>query len=126
MIRAERPGDEQAIAQTVEAAFESPTEARLVDAIRASAGFVPELSLVAELEARIVGHVMISAALLNDAGVHLHIVNLSPLAVAPEVQGRGIGSALVREVTARADQRTLHPRRGDLPACLRRGQRALN
>ncbi len=104
-IRAERSEDRAAIALVVTAAFGSPVEARLVTAIRASAGFIPELSLVAELEHRIVGHVMISAASLGDGDAHHRIVTLSPLAVAPDVQRRGIGSALVREVTARADQR---------------------
>jgi putative acetyltransferase len=103
-IRAERPGDERAIAEVVEAAFGSPAEARLVAAIRASEEFIPELSLVAVAGTRVVGHVMISVASLLDGGVRRRVVTLSPLAVAPEVHGQGIGSALVREVTARADR----------------------
>jgi putative acetyltransferase len=104
-IRPERPGDEAAIAAVVEAAFGSPAEARLVGAIRASPQFIPELSLVAEIGARIVGHVMISEASLEDGGMLHRIVTLSPLAAAPDVHGRGVGSALVREVIARADER---------------------
>jgi putative acetyltransferase len=104
-IRAERPEDEQAIADVVEAAFGSPGEARLVAAIRASANFVPELSLVAEIRGRIVGHVMISVASLHGERMQRQIANLSPLAVVPEFQRRGIGTALVQEVTARADSR---------------------
>lgn len=102
-IRAERPADHDAIAEVVTAAFGSPAEARLVEAIRSSPNFVPELSLVAALDGRIVGHVMISFATLENDGVSRRIANLSPLAVAPEAQGRGIGSALVRAVTAKAD-----------------------
>lgn len=104
-IRAEQPEDRDAIAEVVAAAFGSPAEARLVEAIRASANYVPELSLVAELEGRIVGHVMISFTALQDDETERRISMLSPLAVAPDVQGRGIGSALVREVTAQADYR---------------------
>lgn len=104
-IRPERPDDEEAIAAVVEAAFESTAEARLVGAIRASPYFSPDLSLVAELDSRIVGHVMISRATLDDGERHRPVANLSPLAVAPEHQGRGIGSALVVEVTERADRR---------------------
>ena len=53
-IRVERPDDYAAIAEVVAAAFGSQAEAQLVEAIRASPGFVPELSLVAEMNERIV------------------------------------------------------------------------
>ena len=59
-IRAEAPEDGQAIAEVTARAFGKEREARMVDAIRRSDGYVPELSLVAELEGRIVGHVMLS------------------------------------------------------------------
>lgn len=101
----EAPEDRDAIADVVAAAFGSPAEARLVEAVRASPNFIPELSLVAEVERRVVGHVMISYAALDGHGVRDRIAMLSPLAVAPRFQRRGIGSALVREVTARADAR---------------------
>jgi len=80
-------------------------EATLADTIRASADFIPELSLVAEIDGRVVGHVMISGATLRDEAMTSHVANLSPLAVLPDFQRRGIGTALVREVTARADGR---------------------
>ncbi len=102
-IRAERPNDRDGIAEVVESAFGSAAEARLVEAIRASGCYIPELSLVAEVEGCVVGHVMISFAVLLDGDTEHRIANLSPFAVAPEHQGRGIGSALVREATSRAD-----------------------
>lgn len=104
-IRPERPGDEDAIAAVVSAAFGTPAEAELVAAIRASAEFVPGLSLVAELDGRVVGHVMISGASLATEDGPRRITTLSPLAVAPDHQRRGIGSALVQEVTVRAGAR---------------------
>ena len=104
-IRAECPRDHDSIARVVTAAFGSAGEARLVEAIRASADFLPQLSLVAELEGQIVGHVMISHVRLEDGDVHRKIASLSPLAVAPDFQGHGIGSELVRQVVARADDR---------------------
>ena len=104
-IRAEQPGDEAAIAAVVEAAFGSPAEARLVDLIRASSGFWPELSLVAVDGDRLVGHVMISAATLEGEGESRPLATLSPLAVAPDRQRQGVGTALVRAVTQRADER---------------------
>jgi putative acetyltransferase len=104
-IRAERSDDREAIGEVVEAAFGSPTEARLVERIRSSANFVPELSLVAKFEGRIVGHVMVSSVALHQDDTEREIACLSPLAVAPEFRGRGIESALVRAVTTRADER---------------------
>jgi len=104
-IRAERAGDRPAIALVIEAAFGSTAVATLADTIRASADFIPELSLVAEIDGRVVGHVMISGATLRDEAMTSHVANLSPLAVLPDFQRRGIGTALVREVTARADGR---------------------
>lgn len=123
-IRPEEPGDFAAIAAVVREAFESDVEPQLVEAIRADACYRPELALVAEDDAgNVVGHVMISHAELRDdgdsnggnggngdgsnegngGGTTHRIAMLSPLAVAPERQRQGIGSALVREVTARAD-----------------------
>jgi putative acetyltransferase len=94
------------VAAVVEQAFRSPAEARLVEAIRASPGYLPELALVAERDGRVVGHVMISLVGLEAAdGSTGTVPSLSPLAVHPEEQGRGIGSALVREVTAAAGRR---------------------
>lgn len=104
-IRAEQPEDHDAIAEVVEAAFGSPAEARLVEAIRASTNYVAELSLVAELDGRIVGHVMVSFTALQNGETERWISQLSPLAVAPDVHRQGIGSALVRAVCALADAR---------------------
>ena|SRR5438132_8185114 len=104
-IRSEEPKDAAAISKIVTTAFGSPTEARLVEAIRASAHFVPELSLVAEVDRHVVGHVMVSHVWLHEGDTRHRVTSLSPLAVAPDLQGRGIGSELVRRVTARADDR---------------------
>jgi len=104
-IRAEQSRDRDAIADVVTAAFASSREARLVEAIRASPYFVPELSLVAETQGGVVGHVIVSFVDLHDADAQHRVASLSPLAVGPDYQRRGIGSELVREVTARTDAR---------------------
>lgn len=102
LVRAETVADRPAIAEVVAAAFGGDAEAELVDRIRSSARYVPELALVAEADGRVVGHVMISGAtLVNDDGER-SIAMLSPLAVAPDAQRRGVGGALVRAVTSRA------------------------
>jgi putative acetyltransferase len=104
-IRVERSADHPSVSTVVAAAFGSPEEARLVEAVRASAEFVPELSLVADVDGEIVGHVMISHATIRDARAQHRVAVLAPLAVAPAFQCRGVGSVLVRRVTARADER---------------------
>jgi len=103
-IRREVPDDRDAIPRVVAAAFGSETEAQLVEAIRDSSSFLPELSLVALLEHRIIGHVMVSVATLRDGENLYRIANLSPLSVAPNFQRRGVGSALVRSVIFRANE----------------------
>jgi putative acetyltransferase len=96
-IRPERREDHAAIRRVVLNAFDKhQSVADLVDLIRESPEFVPELSLVACYSGEVVGHVMLShAELVDELGVRHRILELSPLAVAPELQRRGIGSALV-------------------------------
>ena len=105
VIRPESLDDHEAIRRLVTAAFGSEAEAALVDRIRASAEYVPEMALVAEAGGEIVGHVMISRAVLRHAGGDRPIVMLSPLAVLPDHQGMGVGSALVRASVGVAGER---------------------
>lgn len=104
-IRAERPGDRDAIARVVAAAFDSEAHARLVEAIRSSANFIADLALVAEEAGDVVGYVMISHAELDDGVARRRVATLSPLAVRPDRQGQGIGSALVRTACDEAKER---------------------
>ena len=91
-VRAEAPGDEDAIRGLNELAFGGRTEADLVDALRGSEAWLPEFSLVAEDGAGIVGHVLFSVVRL-DSGPEL--LSLGPMAVMPERQRGGVGSALI-------------------------------
>ena len=104
-IRAERPQDNRAIASLVREAFNEEMPVRLVEAIRRGSGYVPELALVAQVKGRVVGHVMVSTALLRDGDQERAVATLSPLAVLSEFQKQGIGAALVREVTQLANRR---------------------
>ncbi len=76
------------------AAFGTSAEADLVDLLRRKAGKL--VSLVAEVDDTVVGHVLFSPVSLS-AHDNLNIMGLGPMAVAPDHQGKGIGSALVRE-----------------------------
>jgi putative acetyltransferase len=96
IIRPETPADHPAIDWVVDAAFGSTIESRLIRLIRESAGYLPGLSLVAEIDGEIVGHVMFSRVTIEGAGTH-DVLSLAPLAVAPSHQNRGIGTALTTD-----------------------------
>ena len=98
-IRPETRRDHPEIGTVVAAAFGSPAEALLVERIRSSPEYVGALALVAERAGRIVGHVMVSGAILRGDRGDRRILMLSPLAVAPAEQRSGIGTGLVRAVT---------------------------
>ena len=102
-IRAETDADRQAIREINEQAFGRPIEADLVDTIRASDRFVPELSLVADDGRDLVGHVLLSYVDL-EPGAH-RILQLGPLAVRPLHQRRGAGTALMTEALRLADEK---------------------
>jgi putative acetyltransferase len=102
-IRQERQEDEQEISRVVEAAFGDASVADFTQAIRASAGYVPELALVAEEDGAIVGFTMLSQVALE--GRTDPLLTLTPLAVRPDRQRQGIGAALVRASIAAADGR---------------------
>jgi len=93
-IRPERPTDIPGIRAVNLAAFETSTEADLVDALREQAE--PIVSLVADDGEAIVGHILFSPVTLT-AHPELQIIGLAPMAVVPARQRQGIGSALVHE-----------------------------
>jgi putative acetyltransferase len=101
LIRPETAADADEIAAVVEAAFGRAQEAEFVAAVRTSDRFVLELSLVAAVDGSVAGHVLLSFVDLEPSA--RQVLVLAPLAVSPPQQGRGIGSALVREALARAD-----------------------
>ncbi len=92
MIRAEKKDDQDAIFAVNASAFETPAEATLVDMLREQAQ--PIVSLVAEDQGNVVGHIMFSPVSLSE-NHDLKVMGLAPMAVAPEHQRKGIGSALV-------------------------------
>lgn len=112
VIDGERAADASAVDVVVRSAFhEQPGVADMVAAIRASEQYEPGLSVVARRAGDVVGFVMIShAELVESGGAHHDVLTLSPLAVRPENQRNGIGSALVRAVLKLAEERPDLPR----------------
>lgn len=93
LIRAEEHRDRAGVRNVHVSAFAKAFEADLVDALRDQAA--PLISLVADDDGVIVGHIMFSPVSLSGHPT-LHIMGLAPLAVVPDRQRTGVGSALVR------------------------------
>jgi len=94
-IRREHPDDAVAVGQVHTAAFGRPDEARLVERLRARAR--PYLGLVAIDRDEVVGHIVFAPVTLHCYQAPYTVLALSPMAVRPAWQRRGIGSALVRD-----------------------------
>ncbi|GLY05595.1 N-acetyltransferase [Actinoplanes sp. NBRC 101535] len=105
LIRREIPADIPAVHDVTAAAFRKagaagvPVEATLVTELRASDGWIPALSLVAEIDAAVAGHVVCTRASLGGRPA----LGLGPLSVHPDHQRRGVGKALVHAVLGAAD-----------------------
>jgi putative acetyltransferase len=93
LIRPEQPADLDAISAMLQAAFSRAAEARLVHRLRASGKIT--VALVAEENARILGHVVFSTVAIDVPTGVAGALALAPLAVEPAFQRLGIGSALV-------------------------------
>lgn len=91
----EKPQDISDIRKVHESAFETRTEADLVDVLRDKNAHV--ISIVAIMGTRIVGHILFSPVTLETDGVAVKLLGLAPMAVVPEYQRKGIGSKLVEK-----------------------------
>jgi len=93
-IRRERPEDIAAVRAVNEAAFEQTTEAEITDALRDVCADV--LSLVAESDGEIVGHILFSPVTIECGSQSRKGMGLAPMAVTPDRQRQSIGSELVQ------------------------------
>ncbi|MCL2562543.1 MAG: GNAT family N-acetyltransferase [Oscillospiraceae bacterium] len=97
-IRAETPSDYAAIYALTEAAFAvsdhaDGDEQELPARLRKKPGYIPELSLVAELDGQLAGHILFTEIKVGGDPALL----LGPVSVLPAFQGQGIGGALIEE-----------------------------
>ena len=93
-IREETPSDIEEIWGVNSEAFETEAEANLVTALRNSG--CTYLSLVAETENKVVGHILFTPVELSGNENKLKIMGLAPMAVLSQYQNKGIGSKLVK------------------------------
>lgn len=98
IIRQEKAEDYAAVYTVVKKAFETAersdgNEHELVNSLRKSNSFIPELSLVAVENGNTVGHILFTRAHVGESAV----LALAPLSVLPEFQRNGIGLALIKE-----------------------------
>jgi len=92
-IRHEAPNDVNVIYEIEQAAFDRNDEADLVNRLRNNDGVL--LSLVAELDGVLVGHILFSIVTVTNDTETFDAVGLAPVAVLPEHQNQGVGGALI-------------------------------
>lgn len=106
LIRDEKPDDASRIATIHSEAFKGhpahapgaePTEHHIIERLRASGALT--LSLLVEVDGEAVGHVALSPAIVGEE--HSGWLLLGPVGVLPSMQGRGLGTALLREALKR-------------------------
>ncbi|WP_163103018.1 GNAT family N-acetyltransferase [Peribacillus alkalitolerans] len=127
-IRTETPNDYKEVFHLNYLAFENrEDESKLIERIRESEDFIPELTLVAEDHGEIVGHIMFSNAKIINGHEETEVIALGPVAVSPDCQKKGIGGLLIKEGLRRSKEMgfrlvflighpTYYPRFGFKPA----------
>ncbi len=97
IIRQELKEDHTRIKEINDQAFEQEDEGKLVDKLRKKDQFIPELSLVAEVDKTVVGHILFYPGKINSANQKYTTLSLGPMSVLPEYQKKGIGGRLINE-----------------------------
>ncbi|MBX2922219.1 MAG: N-acetyltransferase [Chitinophagaceae bacterium] len=96
-IRQETQDDFNVVFEVNKLTFGQENEAKLVELLRQSNAFVAELSLVATVDNKIIGHILFSKIIIvDDNHNEFESLALAPMAVIPEFQQKGIGGQLIR------------------------------
>ncbi len=99
ILRKETYADFADIFEVNKMAFGQEDEAKLVSALRNNAAvFVPELSIVATENNKIVGHILFTKIIIKgEQGNNYESLGLAPMSVRPELQRKGIGGLLIKK-----------------------------
>lgn len=101
IIRKETLRDYKSVFDLTQEAFETleisdHDEGQLVEKLRKAPSFIDELSIVAELNGELVGHILFTPMLIENGDEKYQSLVLGPVSVLPEFQKRGIGGQLIR------------------------------
>jgi putative acetyltransferase len=94
-VRQETKGDSAEVLEVVRLAFNRKVESQLVEKFRQNPKYIPELSLVAEYEGHVIGHILFFPIEVKVDGETWQTLILAPLSVHPSYQRRGVGGELV-------------------------------
>ena len=109
IIRIETPADYAAAEKLTREAFWNVycpgcTEHYVLHTFRGRPDFVQELSLVMELDGRLIGHIMyVRSKIQADDGRRIPVMTFGPISITPEYQRQGWGTVLLRESMRRAE-----------------------
>lgn len=106
-IRQETEKDFEEVFNLIEKAFKNDeysenNEQFIVETLRKSEQFIPELSIVAEKDASIVGYILLSPIKIKNKNKTVNSLALAPVAVLPKFQRQGIGGRLINYAHAKA------------------------
>ncbi|MBF4510592.1 MAG: N-acetyltransferase [Aeromicrobium sp.] len=103
-VRMVEPGELEVVVGIHRRAFGSDVEANLARALMHDPAYLPELSLAGERAGRLLGHVVFTRMWLvpDERGPEVPLALLAPLAVVPEAQRTGVGTAVVQAAIRRA------------------------
>lgn len=97
-VRQEIESDYLDVYELNKLAFGEDNEAKLVERLRNCDSFIPELSLVATIDNKIVGHILFTGIKIKDENDQkFDSLALAPMAVRPELQKQGIGGQLIQK-----------------------------
>lgn len=101
-IRQETPADRDAVSTLIQeayrqVAYSDKKEQLMVDRLRNSSAFIPQLSLIAQADTgELVGHILLTKLHIQNGHQRLPGLALAPLSIPPAFQSQGIGSQLIR------------------------------
>jgi putative acetyltransferase len=95
-IRQECAADSAEVLEVVRLAFGRSVESQLVEKFRQKPNYVPELSLVAEYEGHVIGHILFFPIDVKVDSEAIQTLVLAPLSVHPSYQRRGVGGELAK------------------------------
>lgn len=108
-IRREEIKDYKEVFKLIENAFENEVytdhkEQFLVERLRNAEAFIPELSLVAEIDGEITGYILLTKIKIINNDIQKTSLALAPVAVLKKYQGKGIGGKLIEEAHRKAKE----------------------